>query len=685
MKIWTVSSFNKEAAEEISAGSGSPRVAACIMAARGIDTALSANRLLPNDGKLFDPFLMKDMKKAVERIYSAMESGEKICVYGDYDADGVCATALLFSNLSDIGARASYYIPSRRFEGYGMNKEAVDKIADMGVSLIITVDNGITAVDEIAYAASLGIDTIVTDHHKPEPVLPAATAILNPHIKDCGYPFEDLCGVGVAFKLAAALTADMIPQKLLLEEYADLIAIGTVGDIVALNGENRSFVKQGLESMRNRPRVGVKALLQYCTADYSDISARDIAYLVVPRINACGRLKMSQRAVEMLLSKDRVKADKIAEELCYDNDSRRNIEYEITRQACDIINNNPMIKYMRIIVVSREGWNAGVVGIVASRLREIYGRPAIVIGTEKGVAKGSGRSIEGFSLVDAVFKCKDILINYGGHPMAAGVTLKSENVALFANMINSYARELGDMPYPELNIDLRINPARLNVELVKELKYLEPYGAGNPQPLFGLYGMRLVSVSEVGAGRHLKLIVCRGGFYLTAMYFSHNKKDFIFEIDDVLDLAVTLDINRYNDEENVSVVVKDIKYDSADHGECLKSLRIYERLVTGEGSEAKLLQTILPSRDEFAVIYREIKAAGVLKTSLLKLWHKAGEGISCGKIMVILQALCELSLIKYICKGEALELRAFNYKGKVELSRAPIIMSINKAMNGGIG
>ncbi len=684
MKIWTVSRLNREAAAGICAASGAPQLAACVMAARGINTAPEALKLLPNGGGLLDPFLMKDMKKAVERIYSAIESGERICVYGDYDADGVCATALLFSNLSDIGANASYYIPSRQSEGYGMNRDAVDKIADTGATLIVTVDNGITAIDEIAYAASLGIDTVVTDHHKPEPVLPAAAAILNPHIQDCGYPFRELCGVGVAFKLAAALAADTIPQEELLDEYADLVAIGTVGDIVPLIGENRIFVKRGLKAIHNAPRTGIAALLECCAADHRKLSAGGIAYSVVPRINACGRLSTSRTAVEMLLSDDFELAAATAEELCEDNSSRRNIEYEITRQACEIIDNDPLIKNRRIIVVSNEGWNTGVVGIVASRLRELYGRPAIVIGTENGTAKGSGRSISGFSLVDAVFKCKDVLMNYGGHPMAVGVTLAAENINLFADMINSCAQAVGDMPYPELNIDLKLNPARLSAELVHELEYLEPYGAGNPQPLFGLYGMKLVSASEVGAGKHLKLVVSRGELYLTVMYFSHNKGDFTFETGDVLDLAVTLDINRYNDIESVSIILKDVKYSGDDTGECLRSLRIYEGLVTGENLPRALLKTILPSRDEFAVIYRKIRSVATLKTSLPALWHNAGGRISCGKIMVIIQALEELSLIKYISKGEALELSALDYGGKAELSSAPIIVRINKAMNGGI-
>ena len=406
MKIWNVSKLNREAAKSIAAQSGVPQLAACVMAARGIEDGESAAKLLPDSGELFDPFLMKDMERAVERITAAIESGERICIYGDYDADGVCSSTLLFSNLSDIGADVFYYIPSRLSEGYGMNFEAVDKIAQQGATLIVTVDNGISAIEEIEYAKGLGIDTVVTDHHKPGQLLPDAVAVINPHRADCGYPFKDLCGVGVAFKLVAAMVMDTISQEDLLCEYADLITIGTIGDIVPLVGENRLFVKKGLELIRTMPRPGISALIKACGIEPEKISSGRISFSLVPRINACGRLKLSQTAVELLLNEDEESAYESALELDGDNASRRKIEQEMLVEAVEIIDSRPDIKYQSIIVVEKEGWNPGVIGIVASRLREIYGRPVIVIGTSDGIAKGSGRSIAGFSLVDAVLPAR---------------------------------------------------------------------------------------------------------------------------------------------------------------------------------------------------------------------------------------------------------------------------------------
>lgn len=682
MKIWNVSKLNREAARRIAANSGVPQLAACVMAARGIKDEEAASDLLPDDGELFDPFLMKDMERAVSRITAAIENGERICIYGDYDADGVCASTLLFSNLSDIGADIFYYIPSRLSEGYGMNFQAVDKIAEQGATLIVTVDNGISAIDEIEYAKGLGIDTVVTDHHKPGQELPDAYAVLNPHRSDCGYPFKDLCGVGVAFKLAAAMVSDTITQEDLLYEYADFITIGTIGDIVPLVSENRLFVKKGLEVIRDMPRPGVSALLRACGIEPDKITSGRLSYSLVPRINACGRLKLSQTAVELLLCEDEDAAYESALELDEDNSSRRKIEHEMLLEAVEIIDSNPDMKYKSIIVVAKEGWNAGVIGIVASRLREIYGRPSIVIGISEGIAKGSGRSIAGFSLVDAVFACKDILQHYGGHPMAVGVTLAQENIDRFSQMINSYADAIGEMPFPTLNIDLKLNPSGLSCELVRELEYLEPYGAGNPQPLFGLYNMKIAGITEVGGGKHLRLSVYRNEQYLTVMYFSHTKDEFAFRLGDCVDLAVTLDINEYNGAESVSVIVRDIKLSMENTLECLQSIRIYEKMSINNKLSSDNLKGIMPSRADFAVVYRYIKAQGELKTSLSRLWCDLGCGtISCGKLKVILTALSELELISCERNGELLRINTLQYSGKADLSSAPVIIKLQGKIN----
>lgn len=685
MKIWNVSKLNRQAALDIAANSGMPSLAACVIAARGIDNEGMAAQLLAVDGLLHDPFEMKDMEKAVARIIRAIENGERICIYGDYDADGVCSTALLYSNLSDIGGDVFYYIPSRQSEGYGMNVEAVKKIAAEGATLIITVDNGIAALNEIEYASSLGIDTVVTDHHKPGEKLPDAVAVVNPHRIDCQYPFKDLCGVGVAFKLVAAITSDTIDQNELLYEYADLITIGTIGDIVPLLGENRIFVQKGLEVIKEMPRPGIKALLDASGIDAAKITSGRISFSVVPRINACGRLALSQTALEMLLSDDETSAYETAQQLDSDNQARRKIEQDIMEQAIAVIENDPQMKYQNIIVVSGNDWNTGVVGIVASRLREIYGRPVIVIGISEGVAKGSGRSISGFSLVDAVFACKNLLTHYGGHPMAVGVTLDSDKIEEFSKMINEYADSAGEMPYPALDIDLKLNPTRLNVSLVHELEYLEPYGAGNPQPLFGLYNMKITGINEIGGGKHLRLTVCRDDCYVSVLYFSHTKDRFIYKIGDTVDLAVTIDINVYGGVESVSTVVRDIKLSAENTQLCLQSLRLYEKMIVNKHCTAENFNLIYPTRADFALVYRLIKGSGKMNTSLSKLWCDIGEDkISCGKIKVILKALSELLLIECTEDGDNLKISALEYSGKADLLKAPVMVKLQRGLMGGI-
>lgn len=677
MKLWNVSKIDKQKAYQLSIDCEIPQIAACVLAARGIDSAQAAQDFLAEADGLIDPFMMKDMDAAADRILAAVETQEKICVYGDYDADGVCSTALLVSFLADIGADVFYYIPSRLTEGYGLNFEALDSIAQRGATLIVTVDNGITALKEVEYARKLGIEVVITDHHKPDSRLPEAVAVVNPYRADCNYPFKGLCGVGVAFKLAAAISADAISQDELLYEYAELIAIGTVGDIVPLSGENRIFVQNGLEVMAQSPRVGVRALLESALSDPLNLTAGKLAYSVVPRINACGRLGSADLAINLLLCDDEAEAEKIAGQLSDDNDRRRSVEREITLNALEILKNNPEMRCKSIIVISGQGWNTGVIGIVATRIREIYGKPVIVIGIEGDTARGSGRSISGFSLVDAVFSCKELLQHFGGHPMAVGVTLKAEDIDKFTDMINRYAEVSGQMPYPSLDIDLKLNPAGITPALVHELEYLQPYGAGNPQPLFGLYGMKITDITSIGGGKHLKLALSRDSGFVNAVYFSHTIEEFVYEQGDVVDLAVTLDINNYNGVESVSIIIRDIKLAQENPLDYLQSMRICEKIKGNKPLADGDRERILPDRADFALIYREIKRHSGFKTSLSRLRITAAAGkISAGKLEIIINAMSELGLISCEESGEVMKLSALDYQGKADLLSAPIMKKI---------
>ena len=396
MKLWTVAHLDKKEATEIQSKYELPAIIAMLLQIRNIKTKEEIEDFLFNDSQIASPFEIKDMDKAVERIKIALDRCELICVYGDYDADGVTSTALLYSYLETIGANAMYYIPSRENEGYGMNKSAVDLLKGKDVKLIITVDNGIAAVEEIAYAKQLGIDTVVTDHHMPTGELPDAYAVVDLHREDCPSKFKNLSGVGVAFKLVMALEGEECDVDFLLANYSDLLSIGTIGDIVELKSENRVFVKRGLQSINNSDRVGINALINNAGLANKELTAGNVSFTIVPRINAVGRLGLSQKSVSLLLTEEAEEAEDISAELCEDNFERQQIEKEILEKIDLRIKEMPSLVTDRIIVIDGENWHQGVIGIVASRIKETYGKPTIIISKCDGVAKASGRSVEGF-------------------------------------------------------------------------------------------------------------------------------------------------------------------------------------------------------------------------------------------------------------------------------------------------
>ena len=469
---------------------GIPALLADILAARGFGADYVA-ALLTDDGSLEDPFLLPDMQIAVDRIEKAIESGEKIAVYGDYDCDGVTSTVILYSYLQSMGTDVCYYIPDRLDEGFGMNRGAVDHLHEQGVTLIITVDNGTSALDEVAYAGELGMDVVVTDHHIPGPELPKAVAVVNPHRPDY-VGFNQLCGAGVALKLTAAL--DGGSYEMVLESFAPLAAIGTIGDVVPLVGENRTLVRRGMQLMPMSESAGLQALITAAGLNGGELTAGKIAFGLCPRINAAGRMGDARLAAKLLLSEEEDEAAEMAEQLCLLNQNRRDQEEEILRAVEQQIEQNPELLLDRVLVLSAPGLNHGVVGIVASRVLTLYGKPCFILSEEGELAVGSGRSIGNFGLFDAVYACRQLLERYGGHKLAAGLTLKTENIPAFREAINRYAAaEFDRMPVVQTVIDRRLRAADIELSSVELLECLEPFGEGNPQPVFsdaGLHGRR---------------------------------------------------------------------------------------------------------------------------------------------------------------------------------------------------
>lgn len=677
MKLWTVAPLDKNEAQEIQTKYGLSGIIAMLLQIRNIKTKEEIEDFLYNDSYIASPFEIVDMDKACARVRSAIENEEFICVYGDYDADGVTSTALLYSYLDAVGANVMYYIPSRETEGYGMNISAIDALSEKGVKLIVTVDNGVAAIDEIRYAKSLGIDTVVTDHHMPLGELPDACAVVDLHRADCTASFKQLSGVGVAFKLIMALEGEYCDTDSLLDNYADLLSVGTIGDIVDLRGENRVFVKRGLQSLMNTDRAGFYALINNAGLTGRNITAGNVSFTLVPRINAVGRLGLSGKSVELLLTEDEAEAESIAVAMGYDNTERQQIERDIVQKIDEEITSNPSLVMDSIIVIDGEGWHQGVVGIVASRIREAYGKPAIIITRDGENAKGSGRSIEGFALCDAVAACSDLLTHYGGHPMAVGLSLPSENIELLRKRINEFA-DANNMPFDRLNIDCKLNPASISVDLVEELAAMQPFGAGNPVPVFGFYNMTLVNIIPLSNNKHLRLILSRGGVTLSAMMFFTSTDEFACEKGDVLDMAATLDINEYNGKKSVSVIIKDIKAHDNNPEQVLESGRVFEAFCRGSSVSRQQLKSILPERSDFALLYRFLRDNNGYGLKTETLVSKLGYKLSFGKIRAVLEAMNELGLIRIKEGMKSCKIELVKTTQKVDLESASIIKKLRE-------
>lgn len=682
MKVWSVAKVNKERAIAMANRLEIPPLLAMMLDIRGITKEEDVINFLQENKDFSDPFLMKDMDKAVERITTAVENGEKICVYGDYDADGVTSTSLLYSYLRDsLGADVMFYIPTRTGEGYGMNKGAVDKIHSLGVTLIITVDNGISAREEIDYANSLGIDTVITDHHMPSGAIPKAVAVVNAHQQDDKSPFKDFSGVGVAFKLVMAIEGEYADVDSLLENFSDIATLGTIGDIVPLVGENRTLVKNGLRHIQNSDRIGINAMKQESGIAEKEINSSNVAFTLVPRINAGGRLGSSEKSVNLLLTEDEDEAVTIADKLGMDNRERQSIEKEILASIDEEVRRTPNIVNDKILVFAGKGWHQGVVGIAASRIKDIYDKPTIIIGIDDdGVARGSGRSVEGFSLCDAVFACSEHLTHYGGHPMAVGISLEKEKINDFRKAINAYCKDI-KMPYNILHIDCKLNPNQLDLSILDSLSYIEPCGASNPSPIFGLYNMTIIATKEIGNGKHMRITLSRGQGQVPvyAVYFNHNFQSCSYRNGDIVDVAVSLDRNIYNGQENLSVIIKDIKYSQSNNEELIDSERIFDKFAKRYKLTKNEVMSILPTRNDFAYVYRFLKQNKGFIYGEYALVNALNYKISMGKLIVILYSMKELGLINWL-QGLYQSIIEMKESGKVNLEDSVFIKKLKEGI-----
>ena len=676
LRKWEVRPLDKERAAAFAQTYGVPFFLAMLMNIRGLDDAAHLREFLGEGEPLSDPFLLKDMDKAAARITRAVDNMEKIAVYGDYDADGVTSTAMLYSYLETRGADVIFYIPQREGEGYGMNIGAVEYLKEQGVSLIVTVDNGISSVQEVARANELGIDVVVTDHHRPQEILPDAVAVVDAYRPDDTSPYKHFSGVGIAFKLLMALEDGAGDVEDLLEAYSDLAAIGTIGDIVPLTGENRTLIRAGLERLSQSDRPGVQALLENAGIAGKALTSTNVAFTLVPRINATGRMGAPERAVRLLISGYEEEAEVLSEEICADNEERRRVEAEIAEAAFADIEAKGYMKD-RVVVVDGENWHHGVIGIVASRVTERCGKPCMIISRGETEAKGSGRSIEGFSLFEAICACGDLLIKFGGHPMAAGITLKPENIEAFRKRINQYAAEhFPQMPTQTVTLDCKLNPAALSVSMAQSLTQLEPFGNGNPQPVFGLFNMELSNVTPVGGGGHLRLTLEKNGAVITAMRFNTKPEELPYHIGDKIDLAVQLEAREFRGQPSLTIIVRDMKFAAFNTEKNMASLASFEKWQRGEVLSAEDKNRLYPDRACLAAIYRALRTVNGKETDQVRFVLQFGKDMTLGLFKTALLVFEERGLVHSEIADDTFTATLIETSGKTDITRSPVLLAL---------
>ena len=579
---------------------------------------------------------------AVDRILAAVENREKIYVYGDYDVDGVTSSAMLYLYLTSIGAEVGIKIPKRDGEGYGVSASAIDVIADEGTKLIITVDTGITANAEVEYASTLGVDFVITDHHECHSELPSAAAVVNPHRADCEYPFKDLAGVGVVFKTVCALemrrceiAGESVIEgiKRVSDRYADLVAVGTIADVMPLVDENRLIVSLGLSKLeRGEGRLGLQALLDASSKGRSDdprrkkVTSGMVGFGIAPRINAAGRISDAIIAVNLLLATDEKEAASYSEELCEINRQRQVEENRIAIKAYEMIENNPAFQKDKVLILHDDDWQQGIIGIVSSRVTERYGLPSILISfrgaingeeSEYDDGKGSGRSIKGLNLVDALAYCDDLLVKYGGHELAAGLTVKRGQIDEFRKRINEYADKYitEDMLTVRLDADCELEVSDVNMALANEILRLEPFGIGNASPRFIIKNATVRKITAIGGGKHTKLLLEKDGVCLTAMYFGIGETDLCCTEGDDVDVLFNIDVNEYRGMRSVQLIVQDIRICFEFESKLAGEKQRYEEIRAG--GIFKTEERVIPDRNDFATVYTALRKEFRAGTSIL--------------------------------------------------------------------
>lgn len=642
-----------------------------VLTVRGITDPAEADGILCGGEPLSDPFLLKDMDKAVERILRAVDEGQTIVVYGDYDVDGVTATALLYQHLKGMGAQVKCMLPTREGDGYGLSRSALKAIHDKGHRLVVTVDNGISALEEAEYAAELGIELVITDHHLPPQTLPRAVAIVDPRRADDHSPCKGLSGAGVAFKLCAAL--DGCEPEEMLEYCGDLAAIGTVADVMPITGENRTLVRAGLAALQNSDRAGINALLDAAGLTEKNITAENISFSIAPRLNAAGRMDSAVTALQLVLCEDDDRAAELAEKLSEVNAARQAMEQQISVAVDAQLAADPSRAEDRVVLVWGHGWHPGVIGIVASRLVERTGRPSIVITIdETGEAKGSGRSADGFDLHGCMAACADLLVRYGGHSMAAGLSVQEENIPRLRRRMNEWAAREYPVPHrAPLEADLSVRLDKLHLEAVQGLERLAPYGNGNPMPVFLLENAVIEGVYPVSEGRHCRLRLRQGNASFYAAWFGMAPSRLAYAVGDEVDCMLTLSVYEGKMGSQLSGRIVELRPAGLGNAPAEQSA-LFEALCRGTSLSAQQKATLRPSRADIIAVYREVQSGRCNAEDLQPLFARLGPR-QAGKILCALTALEQLGLIAVQEKEGVPVYAAVPTAQKKDLTQAPIL------------
>lgn len=670
-KKWVLPKEDKAIARVLAAECGVSELVASILVGRGKTTASEADTILTTDMEISSPYELLDISVATDRIREAIDSGEKIAVYGDYDCDGITATAMLYSYLCSAGGNAICVIPERDGDGYGLSLDAIDQLATQKVGLIVTVDNGISAVDEVDYANSKGIDVVITDHHQQGYTLPDAVAIVNPSRRDDTSAFKGLCGAGVVLKLLIALEEDL---QYVLENYADLVAVGTIGDVVPLVGENRALVKYGMDMLPVSENFGLNALIKVCGLDSSTISAQDIAFLIVPRINAAGRMGKAKASLDLLLCEDEEQAEMLATELNQLNLDRKQAEKEALIIADELIKADLTLLNKAVLILASDKFTHGLVGVLCARLVEQYGKPVMLLCPDGEELRGSARSLGEFHLYKALSANEKLLTRFGGHKFAAGFSLNAANLKKFRNGLENYVIEnFSNMPVASVAVDKVITASELTLENVQSLDRLKPYGNLNEEPKFALLDMVIIEIRSIGGGKHIKLTVGEDS-KIPVLLFGVTEKDFPYTLGQRIDVLFTVEINTYNNKQSVSVKGKEVRLSSfrTVQDTYFRSVEHYNKLVSQNELDKSSHCACIPTREEVALVHKAlIKWKGYIGSFDELYLRFTSTKLSYCKLRVALDILCEFSLISVT--GVERDIIVNEIKDKIDLNNATLL------------